>query len=71
MRAVGIRPTPNVMLIQSAKLSPTVVHRILMTQNHTVISGTLLSITRPTLAASVLDVSVTAPHRRESQLRPR
>jgi hypothetical protein len=34
------------MLIQSAKLSPTVVHKILMIQNHTVISGTLFSITR-------------------------
>ena len=42
-----------------------------MTQNHTVISGTLLSITRPVLTASDLDVSVTAPHRRETQLKPR
>src|SRR5437868_5604762 len=46
MRAVAIKPTPSVMLIQSAKLSPTVVHRILMTQNHRVTSGTLLSISR-------------------------
>ena len=59
MRAVAFRPTPNVMLIQSAKLSPTVVHRILMTQNHTVTSGTLLSITRWVLTASDLVVSVT------------
>ncbi len=59
--AVAFRPTPKVMLIQSAKLSPTVVHRILMTQNHTVTSGTLLSITRPALAASDLVVSVTTP----------
>jgi hypothetical protein len=53
-----LRPTPNVMLIQSAKLSPTVVQRILMIQNHTVISGTLLNIARPVVAAVVL-VSVT------------
>jgi hypothetical protein len=44
--AVSTRPTPNVMLIQSAKLSPTVVHRILITQNQRVTSGTLLSILR-------------------------
>ena len=55
---VVIRPTPRVMLIQSAKLSPTVVHRILMTQNHTVTSGTLLSITRTGLTAAALGVSV-------------
>ena len=44
--AVFTRPTPRVMLIQSAKLSPTVVHRILITQNHRVTSGTLLSVRR-------------------------
>jgi hypothetical protein len=43
--ALGSRPTA-VMLIQSAKLSPTVVHRILITQNQIVTSGTLLSIRR-------------------------
>jgi hypothetical protein len=42
------------MLIQSAKLSPTVVHRTLMIQNHTVISGTLLNITRRVLTAVAL-----------------
>jgi hypothetical protein len=36
-------PTPRSTLIQSAKLSPTVVHKILMTQNQIVTSGTLLS----------------------------
>ena len=36
-------PTPRSTLIQSAKLSPTVVHRILMIQNQMVTSGTLLS----------------------------
>ena len=71
MRAVGIRPTPRVMLIQSAKLSPTVVHRILMTQNHTVTSGTLLSSMRPVLTASDLVVSFTTPDRREALLSPR
>ena len=54
MSDVGISPTPRVMLIQSAKLSPTVVHRILMTQNHTVTSGTLLSITRTGLTFAAL-----------------
>ena len=54
MSAVGIKPTPSVMLIQSAKLSPTVVHKILMTQNHTVTSGTLLSMMRVALMASDL-----------------
>jgi hypothetical protein len=55
--AVFTSPTPRVMLIQSAKLSPTVVHRILMTQNQRVTSGTLLSI-RPTpgLSSAVLRV---------------
>src|SRR4249919_1987651 len=43
------------MLIQSAKLSPTVVHRILMIQNQIVTSGTLLSIWRP-LARCALEV---------------
>ncbi|WP_246486985.1 hypothetical protein [Kribbella qitaiheensis] len=46
MIAVATRPTPSCMLIQSAKLSPTVVHRILMSQNQTVTSGTLLSSAR-------------------------
>ena len=41
---VAASPTPSVRLIQPAKLSPTVVQRILMTQNHTVISGTLFNI---------------------------
>jgi hypothetical protein len=58
MSDVGISPTPRVMLIQSAKLSPTVVHRILMTQNHTVTSGTLLSIKRMGLTVAALGVSV-------------
>src|SRR3954454_7928749 len=40
------KPTPSVMLIQSAKLSPTVVHRILMIQNQMTTSGTLFSIRR-------------------------
>src|SRR3954447_16593586 len=40
---VLISPTPRSTAIQSAKLSPTVVHRILMIQNQIVISGTLLS----------------------------
>src|SRR3954447_13564311 len=35
------RPTPSVSLIQSAKLSPTVVHRTLMIQNQMTTSGTL------------------------------
>ena len=43
--AVASRPKPNLPLTQSAKLSPTVVHRILMIQNHTVTAGTLLSST--------------------------
>ena len=47
MQAVFTRPTPSVMLIQSAKLSPTVVQRILITQNQMVTSGTLFSISRP------------------------
>ena len=42
--AVLVRPSPRAIFIQSAKLSPTVVQRILMIQNHMVISGTLLSI---------------------------
>ena len=66
--AVASRPTPRVMLIQSAKLSPTVVQRILMTQNHTVISGTLLGITRPVLAAADLFVSVTTPDGTDTSL---
>jgi hypothetical protein len=37
------------------------VHRILMTQNHTVTSGTLLSKTREVGTASVGVVSVTGP----------
>jgi hypothetical protein len=54
------------MLIQSAKLSPTVVQRILMIQNHTVISGTLLSIARRALPALELVVSVTKPERTDA-----
>ena len=46
IQAVFVRPTPSVMLIQSAKVSPTVVHRILMTQNQMMISGTLLRSSR-------------------------
>jgi hypothetical protein len=49
------------MLIQSAKLSPTVVHRILMTQNHTVISGTLLSIERADSIAVGFVISLMSP----------
>ena len=71
MTEVWVRPTPRVMLIQSAKLSPTVVHRILMTQNQTVTSGTLLSSTRPVLTASNLVVSFTTPDHREALLSPR
>ena len=52
-RAVFTRPTPRVMLIQSAKLSPTVVQRILITQNQIVTSGTLLSSCRAPGATSV------------------
>ncbi len=44
--AVLTSPSPSCMLIQSAKLSPTVVHKILLTQNQMVNSGTLLSIRR-------------------------
>ena len=58
--AVISRPTPRVMLIQSAKLSPTVVQRILMIQNHSVISGTLLSISRrPEPAGAIVVLFVT------------
>ena len=71
MRAVAVRPTPKVMLIQSAKLSPTVVHRILMTQNHTVTSGTLLTSVRWVLTASDLVVSVTTPDCRATWLSAR
>ena len=71
MRAVAVRPTPKVMLIQSAKLSPTVVHRILMTQNHTVTSGTLLTSARWVLTASDLVVSVTTPDRTATWLSAR
>src|SRR5581483_617140 len=38
IQAVFTRPTPSCMLIQSAKLSPTVVHRTLITQNQMVTS---------------------------------
>src|SRR5882724_6345418 len=59
MAAVAFSPTPRVMLIQSAKLSPTVVHRILMIQNQMVTSGTLFNIWRPRRAEAVrLAVSV-------------
>src|SRR6478736_797687 len=37
------RPTPSVSLIQSAKLSPTVVHNTLMIQNQMTTSGTLFN----------------------------
>ena len=69
--AVALRPTPSVMLIQSAKLSPTVVHRILMIQNHTVTSGTLLSMVRWRRAIAGLAVLVTRPERRGTPLNRR
>src|SRR5215468_3652992 len=47
IQAVLTRPTPRVVLIQSAKLSPTVVHSTLITQNQMVTSGTLFSSRRP------------------------
>ena len=59
------------MLIQSAKLSPTVVHRILMTQNHTVISGTLLSSMRWVLTALDRVVSVTTGESKGPRLKRR
>ena len=68
---VLINPTPRSTLTQSAKLSPTVVHRILMIQNQMVTSGTLLSSTRPVLTASELVVSFTTPDHREALLSPR
>ena len=72
MRAVAFRPTPNVMLIQSAKLSPTVVHRILMTQNHTVTSGTLLNITCAVVRPACVPVcSLTRADRIELKLNAR
>jgi len=43
----------------------------LMTQNHTVTSGTLLSSMRPVLTASELVVSFTTPDHREALLSPR
>jgi hypothetical protein len=43
----------------------------LMTQNHTVTSGTLLSSTRPVLTASNLVVSLTTPDHREASLNER
>ena len=58
--AVIVRPKPKPTLIQSAKLSPTVVHKILMTQNQMATSGTLLSITRRRLSSSAA-VSITRP----------
>ena len=39
-------PTPSVSLIQSAKLSPTVVHNTLMMQNQMTTSGTLFNMVR-------------------------
>ena len=39
-------PTPSVSLIQSAKLSPTVVHNTLMIQNQMTTSGTLFNMVR-------------------------
>ncbi len=68
VRAVVFRPKPKVMLIQSAKLSPTVVQRILMTQNQTVISGTLLSIARWALIVSDLVASSTTSDRNATWL---
>src|SRR6478672_8524067 len=50
------RPTPSVSLIQSAKLSPTVVHNTLMIQNQMTTSGTLLSQVR--VSGSARDVEV-------------
>jgi hypothetical protein len=48
-----------------------VVHRILMIQNHTVTSGTLLSMVRSGLAIVYLAVGVTKPERRETPLKAR
>jgi hypothetical protein len=59
------------MLIQSAKLSPTVVHRILMTQNHAMTSGTLLNEMRDVGTASERVVSVTTPEGIEIRLKDR
>src|SRR3954452_5580576 len=50
------RPTPSVSLIQSAKLSPTVVHNTLMIQNQMTTSGTLLSKVRVDGSARVVEV---------------
>ncbi len=55
---VASNPTPRVTLIQSAKLSPTVVHKILITQNQRVTSGTLLSMVRAADAGGAERVAV-------------
>lgn len=57
-RRLVVRLNPSAVPIESAKLSPTVVHRILIAQNHAVTSGTLLSITRM-VVVSALVASVT------------
>src|SRR3954470_25018557 len=54
-------PTPSVSLIQSAKLSPTVVHNTLMIQNQTTTSGTLLSNGRVAGSARVVVGAVIRP----------
>ena len=52
--AVVFNPKPSVVATQSAKLSPTVVPGILISQNQTVTSGTLLSMRRlRTMVATV------------------
>src|ERR1700752_2114100 len=71
MMAVALRPVPRPTLTQSAKLSPTVVHRILMIQNHTVTSGTLLSMVRWGRATGGLAVLVIGPERRGTPLNTR
>src|SRR6476659_7877376 len=52
---VPCRPSPRP-LRKSAKVSPTVVERILMIQNHTVTWGTLLSSVRPIACCAELVV---------------
>src|SRR4051812_24331365 len=66
IQAVFTRPTPSFMLIQSAKLSPTVVHRTLITQNQMVTSGTLLSMSRPLRVRASVVVVIRGGLRRES-----
>ena len=65
IRDVFNRPTPSVSLIQSAKLSPTVVHRTLMIQNQMTTSGTLFNMIRvdgsaPVVELGVFEVAVTS-----------